>query len=367
MDRRSFLKTTSVVATVATGVAAPALAAEHGGGDSGVRSDLPAPAIGSDVRHLVIVSAWPESVAGYSEQGRRLAERIQVASAGRFVFSFAHRDNRGGQVSATGDADLVLGSEHRNLGRHPAFAYFAGLPCRTGLRAADFDRWLAAGGGQMMWDGLAAEHGLKPLLIGHSGGRPGWWSAQPISRIADLQGKRVAVEGLARNVAAAIGAEPVEVLIGSMAPAVIEGDVAAAEWGGLLASCAIGLDKARCWTGFGINTNGTALSLGIRRDLWDAFSASDRAIFEGAAAEAFRFSLAEARVHEPILRKVLAETRGVQFGRLPEEDRELLRRVAEVIVADVATTDAQSRAINASYMAFRRLFSGTRRTSTEIV
>ena len=50
MDRRSFLKTTSVVATVATGVAAPALAAEHGGGDSGVRSDLPAPAIGSDVR-----------------------------------------------------------------------------------------------------------------------------------------------------------------------------------------------------------------------------------------------------------------------------------------------------------------------------
>ena len=282
-----------------------------------MRSDLPAPAIGSDVRHLVIVSAWPESVAGYSEQGRRLAERIQVASAGRFVFSFAHRDNRGGQVSATGDADLVLGSEHRNLGRHPAFAYFAGLPCRTGLRAADFDRWLAAGGGQMMWDGLAAEHGLKPLLIGHSGGRPGWWSAQPISRIADLQGKRVAVEGLARNVAAAIGAEPVEVLIGSMAPAVIEGDVAAAEWGGLLASCAIGLDKARCWTGFGINTNGTALSLGIRRDLWDAFSASDRAIFEGAAAEAFRFSLAEARVHEPILRKVLAETRGVQFGRLP--------------------------------------------------
>ena len=69
MDRRSFLKTTSAVAAATTGVAAPALAADHTGGDSGVRSDLPAPAIGSDVRHLVIVSAWPETVAGYWSRG----------------------------------------------------------------------------------------------------------------------------------------------------------------------------------------------------------------------------------------------------------------------------------------------------------
>ena len=79
------------------------------------------------------------------------------------------------------------------------FAFFAGLPFSQGLDKLALQTWLAAGGGAMLSDELAAEHGFKPLVAGHTGPSTGVWAAARLETPSDLAGTRLHVEGLSRR------------------------------------------------------------------------------------------------------------------------------------------------------------------------
>src|SRR5262249_5822598 len=128
----------------------------------------------------------------------RLARRIETATGGRYWIA---------QASGT-DADLTYGSAVRHADMHPAFAVFAGLPFSHGLDAAIQLTWLAAGGGSMLWDELAAAHGFKPLVVGHTGPSPGVWSAIRLETPSDFAGVRVHAQGLAGDTLRDLGALP---------------------------------------------------------------------------------------------------------------------------------------------------------------
>ncbi len=194
MDRRDFLKTTGAAA-VAAGTAAgtPATADDADG-----IARPAAPAILSGVQDLTLASTSPTDLAGAGAE--RLARRLEAATGGRFRIEV----RRG-----SGDADLGFGSAHHSA--HAAFAFFAGLPFAQALDAAAMQTWLGAGGGQMLWDELAAAHGFKPLVAGHTGESAGVWAAARLERVSDLAGLRIAVTGIAGDVLATFGATPVEI------------------------------------------------------------------------------------------------------------------------------------------------------------
>jgi TRAP-type mannitol/chloroaromatic compound transport system substrate-binding protein len=346
MDRREFLKTTTAAAAAASAATATATAATT------PKSPAPAaPAVASGVKDLTLAMPWPDDGKGFGDSARRLARRIEAATDRRYRIAFA---------AAGDEADLGHGTAHDHLPAHPAFAYFAGLPGEMGLAPHDLDHWLVVGGGQMLWDDLAAEQGLKALLCGHSGAAPALWSARPIRSLEDLEREKVFAMGLGADVVRALGAEPVQVPPSRLAEGLGQGTIRAAEWGGALHSMAAGLPTgARHALGTGINANGTALSLTVRLRLWESLSETDKAAFAAAAAEEFRVSLAEARAHEAILRTLLAEAQGVVFAPFPTDIADALSRVADAAVAHVAGCDARSARIDASYMAFKSAMGGS--------
>ena len=216
MDRRDFLKSTGAAA-VAAGAAASTQATASD-------ADNPAaPAILSGVRHLMLSSTSPTDLPGSGAE--RLALRIGAATAGRVRIEV--------RIGA-GDADLTFGSAHHAA--HPAFAYFAGLPFGEGLDTASLQTWLVAGGGQMLWDELAAAYGFKSLIAGHTGESDGVWAAERLESKSDLADLRIAVSGLAGDVVSAFGATVVGVGPGELKAALADGRVAAAEWPGPLAA-----------------------------------------------------------------------------------------------------------------------------------
>jgi TRAP-type mannitol/chloroaromatic compound transport system substrate-binding protein len=340
MDRRNFLRTTGAAAVAAGTAAAPARAAEAPDG-----SVQAAPVTRPGARLLTLGSEWAREPAGLGPD--RLARRIEMATDGRYRIEVAH---------GTADAELTYGSASRHAKAHPAFAFFAGLPFAQGLDASAHHTWMAVGGGEMLWDELAAEHGFKPLLAGHTGPSAGVWAGARLETAADFAGARLHVVGLAADALRVLGATPVELAPLELRSALAGGRIQAVEWLGPLAAAAPDLQPlAQRLYEPGFHRGGMLLSLAVRKSVWDAMSAADRAIFEACGAQEYHLSLADARAHALIAGQIEAPAKWpVRFAWSDEVSDVLDQAVAEV-VERIAAGDPSARRIHDSYQAFRHL------------
>ncbi|AHB50394.1 hypothetical protein W911_15770 [Hyphomicrobium nitrativorans NL23] len=342
MDRRKFL--------ISTGGVAVAAAASTAGAEAAAWISSPGP-VPEGAIVLRLAMPWKDRPQGPAESARRLAQRFQAMTGGRYHLQIA---------ASAGDADLLHASPHDIAHHHPAFSYFAGLPGSAGLAASDFAHWLTVGGGQMLWDDLAADYGWKPLLAGHLGDAPPLWSRAPITRLSDIAGAPLAVAGLGADAARALGAEVQPLGPDAAIRALGDGTVHAAETGGLLTSLGLGVARvAKHATGHGLTGRGTALGLHVRLDVWDRIAPEDQAILAAAAEQEFHASVAEDRAHERLARQTLETAFGVTFAAWPADIAGALDRVAEATVAHVAGYDTRSARIDQSYMAFRSAVSGS--------
>ena len=365
MDRRDFLKTTGVAALAASGLAPAAEAArvaDRNAAESAAEHapPLPVPAITTSARVLRLVSPWHDDASTAGDHVRRLTRRIEVAMGGRWRIEPIGAAGSGLEAVMTGDADLYIASENDHLGFHPAFAFFAGLPAGTGLGARALQAWLASSGGQELWDGLASEFNIKSLLAGHTGAAPGLYSRAPLTSPGDLAGKRIAISGLARDVARGLGAEPVTLPASRIAAALASGEIDIAE----APDATLAARRSLAAAGHGgiseFNADGSTISLGFRASFWDGISESERVILSALAGEAYGQSLAEAAAEHIMSERVRAASPSLvaPVAPLPQELCRAIGRIAATVVAETAGHDALARRIDQSCMAFRAAGSG---------
>jgi len=342
MDRREFLKSTGAAAAASSAVATGAAAAE---------AAPSAPATSRGLQRLRLAIAWQDGFAGPADWAHRLALRIDGLSSGRWHVVPAFDVVDAHAAVERGDADLCFASADALIDAHRAFAYFAGLPGSRGLAPRQLQSWIAIGGGQTLWDDLAGDAGIKPLLSAHSGPRSLMLATEPVETMGALGGRKAYVTGLARDVARGLGLDVVAVTPGGVSDAMHRGALDVAELGGAIVSYAAGLPQAAPYTaGTQINRNGRAFFLGVRRAFWDGLPASDQALLESAAAEEFRLSLAEEEVHGRLLHPAPPAHR---VWTIAGELAHAIDRVAEAVVAHAAGSDARSRRIADSHAAFR--------------
>ena len=331
MDRRDFLKVGGAVAVTA--------------GGAGAATAQSAPVILPGATELRLASPDLPDVPGFGPD--RLARRLELATGGRYrIVADAN----------AGAADLVFGDANRQRDRHPAFAVFAGLPLGQGLDTAAHQTWLTVGGGQMLWDELAAQFGFKPLVAGHTGASSGLWAARRLETVADISSARLHVDGLAADIVYALGATPVHVAIDDLRAGLAEGRIDAAELLGPLALAAPDLQPlAQRRYSPGLNAGGAVQSLDVRKDVWDRLGAADQAIFEACAAEAYQIALVEARAHEMMAAQVAQTSKWPVRSALGRELSAALERTAGEVLADMAGRDRDAQRIRDSYLAFRAM------------
>jgi TRAP-type mannitol/chloroaromatic compound transport system substrate-binding protein len=348
MDRRAFLTTTGAAAAAASTASAAAAATET--------RNVAAPAVAKGLRELRLATTWPDAVSGPADQAHRLAQRIATMSDGRHRIVIVPGAANGLAAVLAGEADLYHGSEHDHLDQHRALAYFAGLPGDRGIAARHLITWMLVGGGQSLWDELAGEFEVKAILAGHSGDESAFCTTRHIATMDELAGEKVSVTGLARDVVRGFGLEPVAVAPADLPGALLRGDILAAEWGGALTSHSLGLTAAAPHAvGTSINRHGAALSLGMRRSLWEGLGTADQAMFAAAAAAELQLALAEDEAHRRLLSP--QGTVAPAWPSTPDLDR-AVGRVADAVVAHVAASDSHAQRINAAYTAFRCMVLG---------
>ncbi len=343
MDRREFLKSTGAAAAATAAATTQAVATEAGISQ--------APAAGKGLKELRLAIPFNDGFAGPADNAHRLARTIGELSAGRIRITPEFGIANAADAVRAGDADLFFDMADSHLDMHRAFAYFSGLPGDQGVPPRDLQTWIAVGGGQALWDDLAAEADVKPLLAGHTGSQSLMLATRRVDAMATLAGRKALFTGLARDVAKGLGLDVVTLPADAIATAMRTGDIEIAECGGAIVNYALQIPPAAPYlAGTSINQNGRAMVLGVRRALWDRLDASEQNLLSAAAAAEFQLSLSEEEAHRPMLYPTPGPDR---VWPIAAELNHAIQRVAAAVVAHAAGTDAKSRRIAASYAAFR--------------
>jgi TRAP-type mannitol/chloroaromatic compound transport system substrate-binding protein len=343
MDRREFLKSTGAAAAAATAVTTAAT--------DTAAATLATPSVAKGLRELRLAISWEESSAGAADWARRLAQNISQMSGGRYRIVPEFNAADGIAAVRAGEADLYFGAVD-HLGAHRGLAFFAGLPGDLGISPDRLQAWISVGGGQALWDDLAGDLGIKPLLAAHTGSQSYLVATERIDSMGALAGRKAQLHGLARDVGRGLGLEPVSLAPGQIADAMQRGEVLVAECCCAIVSYALRLPRVAPYSaGTSINRQGTALALGVRRSLWVDLGATDQAMFSAAAASEYQLSLAEEEAHRHLLHPAVPAER---TWPLAGELRHAIRRISDAVVAHAAGTDAKSRRVSDSYATFRR-------------
>ena len=103
--------------------------------------------------------------------------------------------------------------------------------------------WLYEGGGNDLLNTFYAKHNLYGLPGGNTGVQMGGWWRKEINSLADLQGVKMRIAGIAGKVVEKLGVVPQQIPGGDIYPALERGTIDAAEWVGPYDDEKLGFNK----------------------------------------------------------------------------------------------------------------------------
>jgi TRAP-type mannitol/chloroaromatic compound transport system substrate-binding protein len=238
-------------------------------------------------------------------------------------------------------------------GKSPGFNFFTAVP--FGLLPMEHASWVAYGGGQELWDELAAPFNIKPFLRASTGPQMGGWFRREINTLDDYKGLKFRMPGLGGEVLRRLGAAVVNLPGGEIFPALQSGTIDGTEWVGPWHDLAFGFYKvAKLYYHPGWHEPGTTGEVMINLSVWQGLTKEQQALIEAAIeAEAWR-EYAEINAQNAGSLKVLVEQHGVDVRRFNDDLLLEIGRVSGEVVAEVGATDPLTQRIYESYMNFRR-------------
>jgi TRAP-type mannitol/chloroaromatic compound transport system substrate-binding protein len=317
---------------------------------------FPTPAISQGIKELKVVTSWADGTPGFDTSVRRLARSITELSNGRLVVTVYPagslvRPFEVFDAVAAGVSDMYHAVDYYFDERSPALNFFSAVP--YGMTADELSAWLAFGGGQALWDEVAAQFNIKPLAACNTGVQMGGWFNKEVNSPADFKGLRYRMPGLGAEVLRRMGAIVVTTPGGEIATALKSGAIDASEWVGPWLDTALGLDRAAEYYYYpAFHEPGTNATLGINKKLWDGLTAAERYLIETAVAAELTRSLAQFNAENVKALIALRSEKRVKITRFNDTLIKEFARYGKDVLTDTAAKDALTRKIYDSYMAF---------------
>jgi len=353
MERRKFLKTAGMA-----GVAGAAVA-----------TSFPAPAISKGVKKMVIVSTWPRDFPGLGTGAQRMSQRIIDATDGSIdVEYFAAKERVGAFDSfdevASGNAQAYHAADYYWKGKHPGWNYFTTVP--FGLTYTEMNAWIRFGGGQALWDELAAGFGLKCIMAGNTGCQMGGWFNKEINSADDLKGLKMRIPGLGGDVMAKLGASPVSLPGGQIYENLVSGAIDATEWVGPWNDGFMKFYEAAKYYYYpGFHEPGSMLSFGMNKKFWESLTKSEQGIINGIAGLENDTMMAEFNMNSGTALTKLVTEQGVKLRKFTDDTYDSFYEGAQEVFEDVRAHGPLVRKIDDSFRATRKDVGGWTKISDQ--
>ncbi len=336
MKRRDVLKG-GVAAALATGAGA-----------------VSAPAIAQGRMEITMVSTWPRDFPGLGTGAQRFAERLTAMTDGRIKVNYFAGGERVKPFDsfdevASGNAQMYHAADYYWKGKHPGWAYFTAVP--FGMTYTEINSWIQFGGGQALWDELAADFGLKCLPCGNTGVQMGGWFRKEMRSASDFKGLKMRIPGLGGDVLAKLGASPVSLPGGQIYENLVSGAIDATEWVGPWNDSFMKFyEAAKFYYSPGMHEPAAQLAVGMNKKWWDGLSKSDQMIITAAAEMENSVMMAEYNAKNGASLASLISDQGVKLRSFSDDIYDSFGDAAEEVFAEVEQHSPLAKKIHQSFL-----------------
>jgi TRAP-type mannitol/chloroaromatic compound transport system substrate-binding protein len=337
MERRAFLKTAAVGA--ATGaVAAPAIAQSQ-------------PSI-----QWRLAASWPKSLdtlyGGVELVAKRVAEltdgkfQIRPFAAGEIVPALQVLD-----AVQAGTVECGHTATYYYFGKDPAFALGTSVGFGGNMRQ-NFAWWFFGGGAEAMAP-LFKDYGCVGLASGNTGCQMGGWFRKEIKSVADLQGLKFRIGGMAGLVMAKLGVVPQMIGGPDIYPALEKGTIDGAEWVGPYDDEKLGFNKvAKYYYYPGWWEPGPIGMLLVNEKKYNELPKSYQAALQTATGEACTWVAAKYDAQNPAALKRLVAS-GTRLRPFPKSVMEACEKAAYELYDELQAKSAHWKRIYPAWRQFR--------------
>ncbi len=254
---------------------------------------------------------------------------------------------------ASGNAQMYHAADYYWKGKHPGWAYYTAVP--FGLTYTECNAWIRFGGGQELWDELAADFGLKCVLCGNTGVQMGGWFRKEMRSPNDFKGLKMRIPGLGGDVIAKLGASQVSLPGSQIYENLVSGAIDATEWVGPWNDSFMKFYEAAKYYYYpGFHEPGSALSLGMNKKFWDGLSKSDQLTIEAAAAMENDVMMAEYNAKNGASLAKLIKEQGVQLRRFNDDIYDAFGDATAEVFEEVRAHSELARKIDDSFVRSRQ-------------
>ena len=334
LDRRGFLTRASV-----------------GGAAAAAGTVLAAPAIaqGAETINWRLASSFPKSLDTIYGGAEELSTRLKEATDGRFniqVFAAGEIVPGLGAIDAAGDGTVESAHSvgYYNWGKDPAYACGADLPFTFSARSKAAYNY--QGGGIDLYNEFLETQNLVGFPGGNTGVQMGGWYRKEVNTVADLQGLKMRISGLAGRVMEKLGVVPQQSAGGDIYPSLEKGTIDAAEWVGPYDDSKLGFQKVAPYYYYpGFWEGGPTVGFFFAKDKWDGLSPADQSLLRSLCQSVDSNMLAKYDMKNPTALKELAAS-GAQLRPFSEE----------ILTAAFAAANEVYAELSAENEAFKKMY-----------
>jgi TRAP-type mannitol/chloroaromatic compound transport system substrate-binding protein len=303
-----------------------------------------------------LITSWPRNLPALGTAPEQFARQVARMSNGRMqIRVFGANELVGGlevfDAVSQGTAEIGHSGAYYWQGKIAATPFFSTIP--FGLTGTEMNAWLAFGGGNQLWRDIYAPFNLIPVRGGNSGTQMFGWFNKEINSVADLQGLKMRIPGLGGEVFRRAGGVPVTMQVSDVFTALQTGALDATEWVSPYNDLSAGYHTvARYYYYPGWHEPGSTLETIFNKSVFEALPADLQEILL-AAAEVMNqrvYDELTARNNEAL--QVLLNEHNVQLRRLPDDVLREFRRLSNIVVSELAATDATTARVYESWQRF---------------
>nr|WP_321265623.1 substrate-binding domain-containing protein [uncultured Sulfurimonas sp.] len=184
---------------------------------------------------------------------------------------------------SSGQIDAFHSGPYYWKGKNSSFSLFSGIP--FGFTAEEINSWMLFGGGYELWREQYEKYNLYPFMGGNTNIQMGGWYRKPIKSVADMQGLKMRMPGLAGEVFSKIGVNPVLLPAGEIYTSLERGVIDATEWVGPALDIKMGFYKVAPYYYSGWHEPGSILEVTFNKHSWDKLAFEHKSIIEVASSE----------------------------------------------------------------------------------
>ena len=341
MERRKFLK-----------------AAASGGAAAALVAPLAAPALaqGAPEVRWRLTSGFPRSLDTIFGAAEIFAEHCKQMSGGKIEIQVFPAGEivptpQAAEAVGTNTVEMAHTCSYYYWGKDPTFALGTAVP--FGLNARLMNAWLFEGGGNDLLNAFYAKQNLYGIPGGNTGVQMGGWWRKEIKTVADLEGVKMRIAGIAGKVMEKLGVVPQQIPGGDIYPALERGTIDAAEWIGPYDDQKLGFNKVAPYYYYpGFWEGGPTIHLFVNLDKWNALPEEYKAIMTNAGAYANNFMMSRYDARNPAaLRSLIAG--GAQLKPFPQDVLEAAYAASNEVYAEISASNADFKQIWESMKAFR--------------